>query len=206
MLRGEYLAAEQLVDESLQLCQSSGDDWGLAWSLYDLAFLKLAQDDQALAQPLLEEALVRLRQQGNTFATFRALLALGYVMVEQSEIARAESLYCESLAISQATLFLQYVADGLEGLGKIAVILGRPGRAARLWGAAEALREATGDLRWHIYQRSYDRALATARTQLTDEEWALAWAAGRALTAAQAVAEALASDDKIAASDQPLRC
>jgi predicted ATPase/transcriptional regulator with XRE-family HTH domain len=202
MLRGEYATAEQLVNESLQLCQSSGDDWGLAWSLYDLAFLKLAQNDWVRAQGLLEDSLVRLRQQGIAHAIFRALLALGHVRFEQGDIVRAAVLYREGLALRQETLSLAYVADGLEGLGKVAATFGRPARAARLWGAAEALREATGDLRWHIYQCSYDRALAAVHTQLSDEDWAVAWAAGYALTAEQAVAEALAGDDKTLESDE----
>ncbi|HEU5099094.1 MAG TPA: tetratricopeptide repeat protein [Roseiflexaceae bacterium] len=190
MLRGEYPAAEQLDSESLRLCQSSGDAWGVAWSLYGLAFLKLAQGEWAQAQSLIEDALVRLRQQGIIFAIFRALLALGHVMLEQGDIARADTLYREGLTLRQETLFLQFVADGLEGRGKVVATQGDPVRAARFWGAAEALREAIGNQRWHIFQHSYDRALATARMQLSEEAWAISWAAGRALTPEQAVAEA----------------
>jgi len=204
MLLGEYPAAEQLINESLRLCQSSGDEWGLAWSLYDLAFLKLAQDDQVQARPLLEEALVRLRLQGNTFAIFRALFALGHVLFEQGEGSRAEALYCEGLTLSRETLFLQWVADGLEGLAVVPAAVDSPVRAVRLWGAAEALREMTGEQRVHIFQRSYDRALAAVRTQLSDEDWAVAWDAGRALTVDQAVAEALTSVDKTSGSREVL--
>jgi predicted ATPase/DNA-binding XRE family transcriptional regulator len=191
MLRGEYPAAEQLDSESLRLCQSSGDAWGVAWSLYGLAFLKLAQDEWVQAQNLLEDALVYLRQQGIIFAIFRALFALGHVMFEQGDVAYADALYREGLALRQGTLFLQYVADGLEGRGKVLATLGDAVRAVRLWGAAEALREAIGNQRWHIFQRSYDQALAAVGLQLSDEEWGGAWAAGHALTVEQAVAEAL---------------
>jgi hypothetical protein len=145
---------------------------------------------------LIEDALVRLRQQGIIFAIFRALLALAHVMFEQGDVAYADALYREGLALRQGTLFLQYLADGLEGRGKVVATLGDMTRAVRLWGAAEALREAIGNQRWHIFQDSYDHAQAAARRQLSEEEWARAWAAGRALTVEQAVAEALADDDK----------
>ena len=70
-----------------------------------------------------------------------------------------------------------------------------PGPAARLWGAAEALREATDERRWPVFQRSYEQAFMTAQAQLPPAEWAAAWTAGRALTAAQAVTEALEEAD-----------
>jgi hypothetical protein len=130
------------------------------------------------------------------FSSSRALFALGQVLFEQGDVARADALYREGLAIRQETLFLVYVASGLEGLAMVAATTGQPARAARLWGAAEALREATDEGRWHVFQRSYERALATARTRLSEAQWAIAWAAGRALTAEQAVAEALADVGK----------
>jgi hypothetical protein len=40
MLRDEYVAAEQLDNESLRICRASGGAWGIVWSLYALAFLK----------------------------------------------------------------------------------------------------------------------------------------------------------------------
>jgi len=204
MLRDEFAAAEQRIDESLRLCRSSGDAWGLAWSLYALAFLRLAQGDPAQARPALDEALVQLRQQDIAFGVFRVLLALGHTLFEQGDVAHAEARFREGLALSRATPLLTFITIGLEGLAMVAAAQGRPVRAARLWGAAEALREATDERRWHVFQRAYDRALAAARTQLAEAEWANAWAAGRALTAAQAVAEALGDVDTIPSTDQRL--
>jgi hypothetical protein len=73
----------------------------------------------------------------------------------------------------------------------VATLQGRPVRAARLWAAAEVLRETTDERRWATFQRAYDRALAAARTQISAADWAAAWAAGRAMSGAQALAEAL---------------
>jgi hypothetical protein len=66
-----------------------------------------------------------------------------------------------------------------------------PVRAARLGGAAEALRELAGEHRLLAFQRSYDDTLAGARAQFSEEDWAAAWVAGRELTVEQAVAYAL---------------
>ncbi|HEU5102458.1 MAG TPA: tetratricopeptide repeat protein [Roseiflexaceae bacterium] len=201
-LRGEDVSAEQLLDKSLQLCQSSGDQWGIAWSLYALAFLQLTYGDPARAQLALEDALVHLQQQGMLFGVVRTLLALGYARFTQGDFEGAEARYLEALALSRETPLLPIITDGLERLGLVAAEQGRLIRAARLWGAAEALREATGERRWYVFQHVYDRALTTARAQLVEADWVAAWAAGRALPVTQAITEALEDTATPVGSDQ----
>jgi predicted ATPase/DNA-binding XRE family transcriptional regulator len=197
-LRDEHAAAAQLLHESLELCRSSDDIWGLAWSRYALAFVQLAQGDLAQARGALEDVLVDMQQQGMTFGVFRTLIALGYTLFAQGDIVGAEVRLREGLALSREVPMLTLITIGLDGLAIVAAAKELPLRAARLWGAAEALRETTDERRWHIFQRPYDRALAAARAQVSETEWATAWATGRTLTAAEALAEALEDGDKIA--------
>ncbi len=164
-------------------------------ALYALAFLRLAQRDWVEAQPALEQALVYLRQQGIPFGVFRTLLALGHVLFAQGDVVGADTRCREGLALSRETPLLAGITLGLDGLALVASAQGLPLRAARLWGAAEALREATNERRWSPFQHAYNDALTAARTQVGEVEWTTAWAAGRALTADQAVAEALVDID-----------
>jgi hypothetical protein len=83
------------------------------------------------------------------------------------------------------------VTIGLEGMGLVAAVRGEPQRAARLWGATEALREATGEQRWAVFRAAYTRMLVVSQEQLPPSEWHSAWAAGRELTGAAAIAEIL---------------
>jgi hypothetical protein len=76
-------------------------------------------------------------------------------------------------------------------------------RRARLY-FLQALRESTDERRWHVFQRAYERALVDARRQLSETDWSSAWAARRALTAAQAVAEALEEADTAQGSEKRL--
>lgn len=191
MLRGDIAAAERGYADSLARCTASGDAWGLAWSRYTLAFLRLAEGDLVQARPALEEALVELRQQQMTFGIFRTLLALGYTRFEQGDVAGADELFREGLAMSREMPMQAFITIGLEGVGLVAAASGQPQFAARLWGAAEALREATGEQRWPVFQAAYERMLATSRVRLPAAEWQASWAAGRELTAAAAVAAIL---------------
>jgi DNA-binding NarL/FixJ family response regulator len=60
--------------------------------------------------------------------------------------------------------------------------------AARLWGAAEAMREATGAPIPPVERADYERALASARAQLGEKTFAAAWEEGRTMTVEQALA------------------
>ena len=191
MLRGNVVEAERGYTTSLARCTASGDSWGVAWSHYSLAFLRLAEGNLAQARAALEETLVELRQQQMTFAIFRTLLALGYTRFEQGDISGAEELFREGLVMSREMPIQSLITIGLEGMGLVAAAKAQPQRAARLWGATEALREATGEQRWTVFQAAYTRMLAVSQAQLAPSEWQLAWTAGRELTGAAAVAEIL---------------
>ena len=67
-------------------------------------------------------------------------------------------------------------------------------RAARLFGAAEALRETLGAPRLAIYARAPPARVASLRSQLDEPACAAAWAEGRAMTLEQALAYALEQD------------
>jgi hypothetical protein len=72
----------------------------------------------------------------------------------------------------------------------------RPGRRARLLGAAEALRESV-HAPVPLPERSrHDRCVAAAHAALDEEAFARAWTEGRAMTLEQAVACALEAPEK----------
>ncbi len=191
MRRGEFAPAERYVEQSLAICQEVQDLGGLAWSRYDHAFLAFAQGNLAQAEVLLEDVLVQLREAGLVNGVVRALLALVHVLLRRGATARAKAFLYEELRLSQQLQHRMFLVDGLEGMAAVAVAEGDPARAARLCGGAEALRELNGELRWYVYQAFYDRAIEDARAQMDEATFAAAWAAGRALSWEQAIAEAL---------------
>jgi hypothetical protein len=69
--------------------------------------------------------------------------------------------------------------------------MGQPVQAARLFGAAEALREAIGLSRQSDERAAYDRSVAAVRAQLESATFAAAWAEGHRVPLDQAISEAL---------------
>ena len=67
-----------------------------------------------------------------------------------------------------------------------------PERAARLWGAAEALRQSIAARTAPAARATRERLMAAAREQLGEAAFAAAWAEGQEMTMEQALAEARA--------------
>ena len=79
----------------------------------------------------------------------------------------------------------------------MAALAEKPGRAARLWGAAERLRQAIGCRPAPAARTTYERALAAARAQLGTADFDAAWDSGRGMSLEQAIVGALLKPDAL---------
>ena len=85
----------------------------------------------------------------------------------------------ESLALRRELGDKHGLAECLEGLAGVAVAQQHLERAARLLGAAAALREAIGAPLSPREQARYDRDMSALRADLGEAAFAAAWATGR---------------------------
>ncbi|HZS92103.1 MAG TPA: tetratricopeptide repeat protein [Chloroflexota bacterium] len=182
------------LEEALARWRELGDDWGVAQVLNFLGDLARSQDDVAGATARYEESLASLRRQGLTGTVPSLLHNLGYMALRQGDSRRALRLFRESLALFRDQGDQRGIADCLDGLAGVLGAMKQPERAARLLGAAEALRGAIGATVWPANEADYSRSLATVRGQLDEAALATAWASGRALPVERAVAEVLPED------------
>jgi tetratricopeptide (TPR) repeat protein len=146
--------------------------------------------DLMRAAELLPEALRMQREMNATMAIGWTLQYLGMLAYQQADYGRAGQYFFESLEEAPQGGAQFIVPSSLEGIAGIASMRRQPERAARLLGAAEALREAIDLHRPPIEQPFYDRILSSVCAQLPEEALRAAWQAGRKLTTEQAIAEA----------------
>jgi hypothetical protein len=95
------------------------------------------------------------------------------------------------LAMQRDLGYKRGIAFTLRVLGHLAHHEGASARAARLMGAAIALREALGIIVVPNDRAEYDRIVESARARLGEATFASAWAEGRAMSLEQAIALAL---------------
>jgi tetratricopeptide (TPR) repeat protein len=120
---------------------------------------------------------------------------LGYVSLHTGDPERASDLFRESLALYRDQGDQRGIAECLVGLAGVLAELKQPETAARLLGAAHALREEIGARIWLANQPDYERSLAIIRGQLEEGAFTAAWTAGETLPVEQAIAEATVGVD-----------
>jgi DNA-binding CsgD family transcriptional regulator len=79
------------------------------------------------------------------------------------------------------------IPDILECLAEIAHDAGSHHQAARLFGAAEAIRQRVGVVRFKVYDAGYDASRAVLRDAMDEKDFEDAWAEGAALTTEGAI-------------------
>lgn len=193
--RGDRGTARRLYDESLQLRREVGDRWGIAASLNNLGPLAIEEGDLAAAQAALEESLALRRELGDRRCTAITLNHLGRVACARGEADRARQRFSESLRIAWEIGDRRSVAYSLEAFASLAVYtLAGPsgaGRAARLLGAAAALRDRIHAPRTPADSEAVAPAIQGAIEALGRDGFARAEQAGKDLPVEEAVGMAL---------------
>jgi DNA-binding CsgD family transcriptional regulator/Tfp pilus assembly protein PilF len=199
---GDPERAKRLWEDALALEREQGDHFGVAMVLINMGFAEIALGNYEQSTALAEEALALGHKLNTSEILAMSLLCMGLNTTLQGEPERAKSMLKESLAIDMARESKSNIAEDLEALAVTAGALRQQLRAARLWGAAEALREVTG-AEWGLSERMvYEPPRDAARFQLDDEAWEKAFAKGKAMRLEEAVEYAL-SEEEHATSTPP---
>src|SRR5579863_6445856 len=183
--------AEMLAEQSLALLREVGSPWFSAFSLGLLGRIRLLQGEYVQAHALMQESVTLMQDTGDRVDTAEAIMGLARVAMAQDNVALALQRYQECLAMQHELNCQEFIPACLEGLGIVVAAQGEPAKAARLWGTAEALRDAMAAPMYPIYLADYDKAVATARSELGENTFAAAWAEGRATPLEQTINEAL---------------
>ena len=117
--------------------------------------------------------------------TTRARVAIARGEPEQAERDAHDALACA--AEVQAHLG---ISDTLECLAVLASGAGDHREAARLFGAAHAIRQRMGVVRFKIYDADYEAAVAGLRDAMGEKDFDAAWAEGGALSIEEVIAYA----------------
>ncbi len=132
----------------------------VALTLVALTTLKIG--DVAAARQLADEAV-------STMSGWHRVMALNVrarVAIAEGRPDLAERDAHDALACAAEVQVRHCVPDVLDCLAALACDAGSHLEAARLFGAAEALRQQTTEVRLGVYQSAYDIAYATARDAL----------------------------------------
>ena len=190
--RGDLDRALDRFREAQHLYELAGDQRGIAISLGARAWLERRKGKDGEALPLLERSVDLFRELGDERSLANSLANLGHSSLALGNAEAATAYFTESLQLRQALGSTLAIAECVEGFAALASIAGRPRRAARLYGAAEALREVTGAKLLDLADSSErDRQVGVIRKRLGAQTFAAEWVGGRGISADEAARLAL---------------
>jgi predicted ATPase len=173
--------------ESLLLHRRVGNKHGIAVVLHNLGMMAHERGDYEPAVLFYKESLELARTEGDQSGIAWALNSLGQVALDQGNYDEAFSSYYESLTLCEDLGDKMGIALCLERLAGLAGVQNQPERAARLFGAAYALRENMGSLLEPSYREAYEQSVERARVQIEPTLWEAHWSEGCAMSVEQLV-------------------
>jgi len=203
-VEGRIEEARPLLEESRAIFGELGMRTRVAAALRSLGGLALMGGQIEEAQALLWESR-KLGEEVNDLQSIAwAQVTLAKVACLQQQLDEARSLLQDTLEKARKIGDRFVMAAALEGIGGIVMWQGEPARAVRIWGTAQALREAIGTPRFPVEQPFYEATIAAARTRLGEAHFQTAWQQGLDLTPEQALSPNAAVEASAAAPLQPV--
>jgi non-specific serine/threonine protein kinase len=131
-----------------------------------------------------------------------SLRGLGHLARLRREYDHATVLLAESLTLVRELRDMRCAPVCLDEIARLSSVQGWAMRAARLFGAAEAVRSA-GGFTMAPSHADYDQGVAEARAALGAAAFTAAWAQGQAMSMEQAIDYAVSTEDTVLADDPP---
>jgi non-specific serine/threonine protein kinase len=187
-LKGNDLErARELFEEGRTLAVT-GEPIHMAMATQSLGEVAMAMGDLATAQDLIEDALAIHQSGSGSMGQAFGHMYLGQVTLARADHTRAAACFRQAFNLFTEAGDLGSVPRVLEGLAG-AALLGQPDQAARLLGAAAAVRGEDGWPRDQLEVPAYEQTLAMTRTALGEQAFDAAWDAGRQLSGEEVRAE-----------------
>jgi non-specific serine/threonine protein kinase len=188
---GDLAGARRASEEALAIYAESPDPWGQRLALGVLGWVAEAEGDRVGAERWLQQSLAAARAAKSPVDIALQLNNLGILALRRGDMREAEARHGEALLLGREVNAREPMACSLEGLAGIAAACAQHRRAARLLGAAAALREAIGSPRVAQFEEEYRRVAPAVQEALGRRAFEEVQTEGRALSLAEAIADAL---------------
>jgi DNA-binding CsgD family transcriptional regulator/tetratricopeptide (TPR) repeat protein len=189
---GDHASARALGEQSLAIAERLADPWLIGFGLHLLGLAAHIACDYATADEFYERSMAIRQAVGSREQIGVLYQLMGTSRQRQGDFAKARTLYLAYLAIGREFGSTFHVNQVLGLLGSLAAVQGQPARAARLIGAAAVFHETSRTRAIPLTEALFAEGIELARQALGEGAFATAWAAGRAMSSDEAIAEALA--------------
>ena len=189
-----------LLAEALAICRRINWLWGVAFVQLQLGAVLIRGQQAAEAVAPLSEALAIARELEDESLTLLLLDVLGAALVFEYDLERGREVLIESADVCRRAGSPEGFAYCLEAFSGLAYRQRNLEVAAKLLGAARAIRDQISILVWPLLEPIQQQLAEWVRRRLGDEKFEEGYAAGRLLKPEQALTVALDGTRASAAS------
>jgi predicted ATPase/DNA-binding SARP family transcriptional activator len=179
--QGNLQQAQHLLEESLTLSRSLDHQADVADELTVLGLVTSYAGDYRRARQLLQEAQTLSETIQYSSGRAFSMLIHAQVALAENDLTSAKAFLVESLKMYRTFGMKWHLTRGMELMAAVASAESDSVRAAVLFGAAEAIREAIGAPLPPCDLPAHQRAIESAQAQLGKEKFTVAWAQGRGM-------------------------
>jgi non-specific serine/threonine protein kinase len=167
-----------------------------------LGMIAIAELDPEQVVTQMGEALSLFREVGDLWSTAKCLIVMGIAALGRGDAEDAARAFEEALQLVHQLKNKIGAHAGLIGASGVAVLRGQPIRAARLFGATQAVGKSVGNPNPPLKQLNFDYEayIAATRRALGETAFEAAFSEGHAMSTEQAIGYALSSDEPASSS------
>jgi predicted ATPase/DNA-binding XRE family transcriptional regulator len=188
---GKTQRVMELAEECLPIARQVGDHWLTAMALNNLAEVTLQQGDLQSAEEMFSEGFALLSELNAKGFMAILLTGLGVLAQARQDYPQALAMHTRSIRLAREVDDRRVLAMSLGKTAEVLAKIGQPDRAARILGAADALRLQINSPVEVIDLQDYERILTLVRQSIGEYQMHAAWEAGSHLSLDEAIALAL---------------
>ncbi|MGB9306385.1 MAG: LuxR C-terminal-related transcriptional regulator [Mycobacterium sp.] len=183
---GDIAAAHDAAEAAYERLHVAQPEVAVAQRAFNSIEVALARGDLTTARDHADAAVAI----GKGYHLATALLVRARVAAAEGAAENGERDAHAALSCAAGAGLHLYLPGIFECLACLAATDGHHPYAVRLFGAADALRQRMGLMRFRIYDAECEAALAVIRNSLDDKSFDATWAEGAALSIGEAIAYA----------------
>ena len=191
--QGDESEKEKYFGKLRKLVREMPDSFQVSMFLLGLGMDERIRGNYDSARKIFEEGREAFRRVRSKYFVQVMSSELGHVERQTGNLTQAKMIYKETLKGWQNLGNRAAIAHELECFGFLAIAEEEPQAAAKLFGAAEALRERIQAPMTDYERVEYDQFMTRLRAMLTEAEFSSLLAEGRSIVMEQAIEFALAT-------------
>jgi predicted ATPase len=195
VIERDFKAARAYEDEGIALMNEVGSHWGASIAFFSSGMAAKLRGDYAAARAQFSKCLPLFQEMEDEHRVNMVRSELAHLERYEGHYQQAEETYRKTIRVWQKLGHRAAIAHQFESFAFIAKVHEQAERAARLFGAAEALREKISIPMSPPEQIEYNREVADLRAGMDEKAFTSLWGEGRALAMEAAIEYALKETD-----------